>query len=1027
MDEELKIVIPAELDEAESAQRIVKQLPNIAKLINSKGGIKLPISVDESNVSAQGQKIAKQIQQSITKSSVKMDVDIGSGKIAEMVERLKELKVPDSAIETFRDNISKANINVTDITTSFDAMSKTVTAVVTGVNEFGDTIRQTQGVKLVTDDNGEIIAELNKDVVVYQQNIEKVAQAEAKRAAQEAKDNESRVSYLNQQQILLDKLNAKYTDPNAAKPIVYAQDLELVNAKYSEIKSTIEALGDKQGKISAKVKDDLASQIAGFDRLAKQIQNAEYVATSLRTKTGVEVNAEQVNKLAEYENKLRASGKLTGEFSSKISDLRQQLSTAFDSESITAYLNQFDHLKSEVGAFDSQIAAINSGFKKLTEAKSAVYATKSRMVGVDQGTVEYEKLNQLLVSQVARQKEISAELSKQVEKNPKLLQYASEYKEYLYASATAAANLAVQEGRVHDAANNIASSMKSVPAVVRDIEVRFQSLKNAPEELTQKVKSLRDLMGDVLNADSESKKIAAWEKLNKAISGCNREITQLKGVQNSELRLFRETEGIEKAKADLAAIGRQWSALKRDPGLNAQFKQLVGNLKLVERGEMDLRAWTAQFGRFKSEVKAAGKNMMSLADTIKNNLGKVTQWASATTILFGAFRKLRDAVSIVVGLDTAMIDLRKTTDATEVSYRSFYLSANEAAKSLGVTTEAIISQTAEWSRLGYSMSEAAKMAENSAIFDAISPELSTEEATDGLISIMKAFGYETDEVLDGVISKINKLGNELAISNKDIVEVMTRASASMKAANNSFDQTAALAVAAVEITRDASQAGNALRTMSMRIRSIDEETEEYSDDLAVMTGKIADLTKVASNGNRGISLFEVGNPDEYRSTYDILRDIAKIWDELTDKNQAKLLEVLFGKQRAQVGAAIISNFESAESAIEKMQNSAGNAMQEMEKVYDSIEYRLNKLHETWVGVAQNLIQTDQFKFVVDVFTSIANVIDGVTGTLGLFGTAFSAVMIGQVAKSVGGAEIRGLLTTTVPTYTLAVTRNELAA
>lgn len=40
------------------------------------------------------------------------------------------------------------------------------------------------------------------------------------------------------------------------------------------------------------------------------------------------------------------------------------------------------------------------------------------------------------------------------------------------------------------------------------------------------------------------------------------------------------------------------------------------------------------------------------------------------------------------------------------------------------------------------------MAENSAIFAAISPELNTEEATDGLISIMKAFGYEADEVLD---------------------------------------------------------------------------------------------------------------------------------------------------------------------------------------------------------------------------------------------------------------------------------------
>ena len=166
-----------------------------------------------------------------------------------------------------------------------------------------------------------------------------------------------------------------------------------------------------------------------------------------------------------------------------------------------------------------------------------------------------------------------------------------------------------------------------------------------------------------------------------------------------------------------------------------------------------------------------------------------------------------------------------------------------------------------------------------------------------------------------------------------------------------------------------------------------------------MTGKIADLTKVASNSNRGISLFEVGDPEQYRSTYDILKDIADIWDELTDKNQAQLLEVLFGKQRAQVGAAILSNFQSAESAMDKMANSAGNAMQEMEKVYNSLEYKLNQLKETWVSVAQNLIDTDQFKLVVDFFMALSSFVDLVTDKIGLFGTALAGVGIAAFIKN----------------------------
>lgn len=140
--------------------------------------------------------------------------------------------------------------------------------------------------------------------------------------------------------------------------------------------------------------------------------------------------------------------------------------------------------------------------------------------------------------------------------------------------------------------------------------------------------------------------------------------------------------------------------------------------------------------------------------------------------------------------------------------------------------------------------------------------------------------------------------NEMAVSNADIVEVMTRASSAMSAANNTFEETVALATAATEIVRNSDTVGNALKTLSMRIRGYDEETEEYSEDIVELTGTIADLTKTASNGNVGVSLFEPGDPDTYRSTYDILKDISEIWNEITDKNQAQLLEALFGKRQA---------------------------------------------------------------------------------------------------------------------------------
>ena len=113
------------------------------------------------------------------------------------------------------------------------------------------------------------------------------------------------------------------------------------------------------------------------------------------------------------------------------------------------------------------------------------------------------------------------------------------------------------------------------------------------------------------------------------------------------------------------------------------------------------------------------------------------------------------------------------------------------------------------------------MAQYSSMFKTISPGMDLDSATDGLVSVMKAFKIGTEdvsEVVDGIMSKINIVGNTQALNNADIVEFLTKSSSAMAVANNSLEETIALGTAATEITRDASAVGNMLKTVSMRIR-----------------------------------------------------------------------------------------------------------------------------------------------------------------------------------------------------------------
>lgn len=247
------------------------------------------------------------------------------------------------------------------------------------------------------------------------------------------------------------------------------------------------------------------------------------------------------------------------------------------------------------------------------------------------------------------------------------------------------------------------------------------------------------------------------------------------------------------------------------------------------------------------------------------------------------------------------------------------------------------------------------------------------------------------------MSKINAVGNTAATSNEQIVTGLENAAAAMAVTGTSFEQTVALFTAGQEITQDASKTGNALRSIAMRVRGYDEETNQLSADLVELKGEVVDLTKVASNNFQGISLFTDDTQTQYKEVGDYLKEIASIWEDIGAKDQQTLLEKLFGKNRASVGAAILKNIDAYDKALVTMATSAGSAEREMETASEAISFHLNELKETWVGVAQDIFQRDTVNVFVDALTSVSNVLVGLLKPIELVSSG-----IGLLSKGIGG-------------------------
>ena len=167
----------------------------------------------------------------------------------------------------------------------------------------------------------------------------------------------------------------------------------------------------------------------------------------------------------------------------------------------------------------------------------------------------------------------------------------------------------------------------------------------------------------------------------------------------------------------------------------------------------------------------------------------------------------------------------------------------------------------------------------------------------------------------------------------------------------------------------------------MRIRGYDEETEEYVGGVEQLSGDIADLTKTANNMS-GISLFTDESKTEYKSTTQLLRDISEIYDELTDKQQANLLEKLAGKRQGQIVAAILNNFDAVDKSLNTMKNSAGNALNEMSIIEESVEYKLNSLKESATGLFQNIFKTKDMGAIISSAQTFLDIVNDIVKTTG---------------------------------------------
>ena len=403
---------------------------------------------------------------------------------------------------------------------------------------------------------------------------------------------------------------------------------------------------------------------------------------------------------------------------------------------------------------------------------------------------------------------------------------------------------------------------------------------------------------------------------------------------------------------------------------------------------------------YNAEVEA-GRAGKSLWDTFKTS--RLHQIVAQAAGMFGFYDIInigKQAVEVVTELDSAFTEMRKVSDETEQSLKRYQQTTFTTADAIGTTAVQIQKSTANWQRLGYSLDEASKLAENSNIYKNVG-DMDINEATEHMISSVQAWKSEFGDAVtasEEIMNRYNKIGNEFAISSADIGEAMETSAAALKAGGNDLNESIGLITAGNLIQQDASTTASAMKILSLRIRGAKADLDdmgESTDDLSDSTSKMREELKALT----GVDIMKDENT--FKSTAEIIQEMGKNWDKLTDVSKAAALEKLAGKNRASTVSGLIENYETIGEVIEAAENSENSALEENEKYLESIEGRTQKLTNQLQELASVSIKDDWIKDGISGLTTLLDLVTKLVDKFGIIPTVAPAIAAALSFKNVG--------------------------
>ena len=365
--------------------------------------------------------------------------------------------------------------------------------------------------------------------------------------------------------------------------------------------------------------------------------------------------------------------------------------------------------------------------------------------------------------------------------------------------------------------------------------------------------------------------------------------------------------------------------------------------------------------------------------------GRVIRWGFASRTVYGLVSAMQNMINTISDVELGIATLRQVMSPLETNFEEITQSALNFAKQFGIPIKQVTEGMRVFAQQGLAQQEVIDRTRTSMLAANVTT-LNSAEATEAITAAMKVYGKEGQGTIR-FLDSWSQVESRHAVTSKDLALALQKSASIAKTAGVSFDQLNAIITGIAETTRlTGKEVGTSLRFIFRRLT-----TEKGPKEL----GKI------------GISAFsEYG---DLRGAFDILGDLAKSWDTLSNAQKVNLATAIGGTRQYNNLIVLMDHWDDVLNTLEDSVNSKGAAERRNAIVMDTYAKKVQQVRSS---MAELQVQFGKFALPIakTFLTGIKTVLEtiaNIPNSLKIAALAFSGLFV-LMAK--GSDAVDSLLT-----------------